>query len=255
MSAPDFSRAHSERLRELACKTEETLPLPTHKLLPLSDGLDGVVLVACGSFSPITYLHLRMMEQARDACVSAGMRVAGGFYSPVTDAYKKKGLASSSHRVAMCELAVKSSDWLMIDRWESQQSEYQTSVVVLDHFERCLNKNKKQGDGSYRVRLVCGADLLESFNTPGVWAAEDIHDILTRFGLCVIERAGVDARTIVFNNDIMYNNQKHVLIVSQWVPNEISSTRVRQLVSRGLSIKYLTNDDVVLYIAANHLYQ
>lgn len=58
-----------------------------------------LVLVACGSFSPITYLHLRMFEMASDYVrLHTDFEVVGCFISPVSDAYKKKGLASAQHR-------------------------------------------------------------------------------------------------------------------------------------------------------------
>jgi hypothetical protein len=63
-----------------------------------------------------------------------------GYYSPVSDAYKKEGLAPAVDRVKMCQLAVEStSDWLMVDSWESRQSIYQRTAVVLDHFNHELN--------------------------------------------------------------------------------------------------------------------
>ena len=58
-------------------------------------------LVACGSFSPITYLHLRMFEMAADyAKFKTNFEIVGGYLSPVSDAYKKAGLASAEHRWA-----------------------------------------------------------------------------------------------------------------------------------------------------------
>lgn len=63
-----------------------------------------------------------------------------GYYSPVSDAYNKEGLAKARHRVKMCELAVDStSDWLMVDSWESRQVTYQRTAIVLDHFDNELN--------------------------------------------------------------------------------------------------------------------
>lgn len=56
-----------------------------------------VVLVACGSFSPVTYLHLRMFEMARDYIKhQTQFEVVGGYLSPVNDQYKKPGLLSAS---------------------------------------------------------------------------------------------------------------------------------------------------------------
>ena len=51
-----------------------------------------LLLVACGSFSPITYLHLRMFEMAADyAKYNSDFEVIGGYLSPVSDAYRKAG--------------------------------------------------------------------------------------------------------------------------------------------------------------------
>lgn len=58
-----------------------------------------LLLVACGSFSPITFLHLRMFVMAADYVkFSTEFEIVGGYLSPVSDAYKKAGLASAEHR-------------------------------------------------------------------------------------------------------------------------------------------------------------
>jgi Cytidylyltransferase-like len=58
-----------------------------------------LLLVACGSFSPITFLHLRMFVMAADYVkFSTDFEIVGGYLSPVSDAYKKAGLATAEHR-------------------------------------------------------------------------------------------------------------------------------------------------------------
>ncbi len=58
-----------------------------------------IVLVACGSFSPVTYLHLRMFEMAKDYIrQNTDFEIVGGYLSPVSDMYKKAGLLSAQHR-------------------------------------------------------------------------------------------------------------------------------------------------------------
>lgn len=58
-----------------------------------------LLLVACGSFSPITYLHLRMFVMAADFVKdNTNFELIGGYLSPVSDAYKKQGLAMAEHR-------------------------------------------------------------------------------------------------------------------------------------------------------------
>lgn len=58
-----------------------------------------LMLVACGSFSPITYLHLRMFEMAADYVkLSTDFELIGGYLSPVSDAYRKAGLVVAEDR-------------------------------------------------------------------------------------------------------------------------------------------------------------
>jgi len=58
-----------------------------------------LLLVACGSFSPITFLHLRMFVMAADYVKhNTDFEMVGGYLSPVSDAYKKQGLAPAEHR-------------------------------------------------------------------------------------------------------------------------------------------------------------
>jgi len=72
--------------------------IPTGKLLPLpaADDLDAeyIVLLSCGSFSPITFQHLRLFEICKNylesEATTAKIQVLGGFISPVHDGYAKK---------------------------------------------------------------------------------------------------------------------------------------------------------------------
>lgn len=74
---------------------------PTHRLARVlrNPEKQPVVLVACGSFSPVTYLHLRMFEMAKDYVrQNTDFEIVGGYLSPVSDQYKKPGLLSAQHR-------------------------------------------------------------------------------------------------------------------------------------------------------------
>src|SRR5688572_984728 len=75
----------------------------------------------------------------------------------------------------MCELGTTDSDWVMTDSWESQQKEYQRTIVVLEHFHHQLNEHlRERYQSEIRALFLCGADLVESFAKPGVWADEDV---------------------------------------------------------------------------------
>ena len=56
-----FKRENYNRLRSLAVNSE--LPFPIQKIQPIKNDCVNIVLVACGSFSPITFMHLRMFGE------------------------------------------------------------------------------------------------------------------------------------------------------------------------------------------------
>lgn len=95
-------------LRQLARQRPSTMTgppadytFPRERLLSKMRNPDKqpVVLVACGSFSPVTYLHLRMFEMASDYVrQNTDFEIMGGYLSPVSDMYKKPGLLSATHR-------------------------------------------------------------------------------------------------------------------------------------------------------------
>lgn len=79
----------------------DTYNFPEYRLKKKMDdpSKTPLLLVACGSFSPITFLHLRMFVMAADYVkFSTDFEIVGGYLSPVSEAYKKAGLASAEHR-------------------------------------------------------------------------------------------------------------------------------------------------------------
>lgn len=246
------------------------------------------MLMACGSFSPPTYMHLRMFEIARDYIHSQGLgTIVGGFVSPVHDAYGKKDLVAAHHRISMLKLALRSSGWIKISEWETQQSGWTRTKMSLQYHQDAINRHLSQDfitdppswlpddilnvnsidepdnlnqklngniDDSVTVKLLCGADLLESFATPGLWSDEDLEMIVGRHGLVVVTRAGFDPGRFIYDSDMLYKYRRNVTLVTNYIANEVSSTVIRRLLKRGESAKYLTDDAVLAYIRQNRLY-
>lgn len=245
-------------------RTLEDYEFPTHRLAKRLQDPNKLplVIVACGSFSPITYLHLRMFEMALDAIrEQTRFEVIGGYYSPVSDNYKKQGLAASTHRVRMCELACeRTSSWLMVDAWESLQPTYTRTAKVLDHFNHEINVKRggvcnvtgeKMG---VKIMLLAGGDLIESMGEPNVWADADLHHILGNYGCLILERTGSDVRSFLLSHDIMYEHRRNVLVIKQLIYNDISSTKVRLFIRRNMSVQYLLPNSVIRYIQEHGLY-
>jgi len=216
-----------------------------------------LVLIACGSFSPITFLHLRMFEMAADyARFNSNFEVVGAYVSCVGDAYKKSGLVKAEHRINMCTSAVAQSSWISVDPWEALHGEYLETAKVLDHFEHEINGvldgvQTPNGRKKCRIALLAGADLIQTMSTPGVWAPKDIDYILQNYGAFIVERMGTDIDEALSSLQQWKDN---IWVIQQLVQNDISSTKIRLFRRRDMSIRYLVPEPVVQYIEANNLY-
>uniref|UniRef100_A0A8C4Q4S8 Nicotinamide/nicotinic acid mononucleotide adenylyltransferase 2 n=1 Tax=Eptatretus burgeri TaxID=7764 RepID=A0A8C4Q4S8_EPTBU len=99
------------------------------------------ILLACGSFNPVTRAHVHMFETARNFLhQTARYIVIGGIISPVHEGYRKQGLISSQHRLSMCQLAVQNSDWIRVDPWECYQETWQPTCNVLQHHRELMKR-------------------------------------------------------------------------------------------------------------------
>ncbi|KAH8382289.1 hypothetical protein KR009_002687 [Drosophila setifemur] len=240
--------------------------------------LPRIAFIACGCFSPPTPMHMRMFEIAKDHFEMQGShKVVGGIISPTHDSYGKKGLASGLDRCAMVKLATHTSSWIRLSDWEVHQNQWMRTQAVLQHHQNFINNhinsNGAGGDGEtnnhlpnwlprelqerkdpVRLKLLCGADLLESFAVPGLWEESDIEDIVANHGLVVITRAGSNPGKFIFDSDILTKYQSNITLITNWVPNEVSSTLIRRLLGRGQSVKYLLDDLVLEYIKRQRLF-
>ncbi|OUC46719.1 nicotinate-nucleotide adenylyltransferase [Trichinella nativa] len=232
------------------------------------DVVKYVMLVSCGSFNPPTFMHLRMFELAKNYLqANTNCYAFAGMMSPVNSLYKKKDLISGEHRLAMCRQATSSSDWIFVDPWECEQKQWSRTVLVLRHAREllksvrensetpatytallniCMKHKEKLVQGNdCQIMLLCGADFLESFSIPGLWTSEDIEEIVKTFGLVVITRKNSDPFRFVHESDILYRYRKNVHLITEWIPNEISSTAIRRALKRNESVQYLIPEGAV----------
>ncbi|XP_038127188.1 nicotinamide/nicotinic acid mononucleotide adenylyltransferase 3 [Cyprinodon tularosa] len=222
-----------------------------------------LVLLACGSFNPITNQHMRLFELARDHMQSTGQyKVVGGIVSPVSDGYGKQGLVSAKHRISMAKLALQSSNWVTVDEWESQQPDWMETVVtmryhygqILEEYKQSTGKHNDSSSPAPQLKLLCGADFLHTFKIPGLWLEDHLEELVKHFGLVCVSRGSLQPERAVHESDTLFRHRQNIFLVREWVRNETSATEVRRALRRGLSVKYLIPDPVIEYIHQNNLY-
>jgi nicotinamide mononucleotide adenylyltransferase len=75
--------------------------------------------------------------------------------------------------------------------------------------------------------LLAGGDLIQSFAVPNLWKDSDLNHILGDFGCVIIERTGANVFDFLLSNDCLYKNREKVVVVKQFIHNDISSTKIR----------------------------
>lgn len=225
------------------------------------DKKDAVVIVACGSFSPPTWAHLRIMEEARNALEAQGVHVVGGFMSPTHQLYGKKSLVDMHHRVNMVAGALADSDWISCDTWECEQEEWTRTALVLRRFQEELDRlyAEKRLTRKATAMLLGGADLIESFpaikpDGSQVWDDEHVEELASA-GIVCISRGGYDLEAVIAQQPILRRYRDKLYMGEMSVETDISSTVVRKLLHEKKSIKYIVHDFVVSYIAKHRLDQ
>jgi len=233
--------------------------IQVNKLHPPILGKRNVVFLGCGSFNPVTIMHLRLFHICRDILkFDLGCNVLGGYISPVSDGYKKDGLISGEHRLKCVQLACESDSFITPLDFEVTKPDWTETIHVMNYLKGQLFLHFTS---EIEIFLICGADLFLSFTKPGVWTDEDIEALCAN-GICVVRREGIDLEAVINSHPILskYSNCTPQKIIIQTldnefvIPIEISSTKVRAYVKNGRDVKYLVPDAVKEYIASNSLY-
>nr|CAD7408550.1 unnamed protein product [Timema poppensis] len=81
-----------------------------------------------------------------------------------------------------------------------------------------------------------------------------IETIVGQHGLVVITRNGSNPYKFIYESDILTKYQNNIHIVTEWITNDVSSTKIRRALRRSESVKYLLVDPVIDYINKQGLY-
>ncbi|XP_058890180.1 nicotinamide/nicotinic acid mononucleotide adenylyltransferase 1-like [Acipenser ruthenus] len=73
--------------------------------------------------------------------------------------------------------------------------------------------------GSPQLKLLCGADFLETFKIPKLWREEHIVEVV-KFGLVCVSRGGTDTHRFIHESDTLtrhrHNIQNEICWALRW---------------------------------------
>ncbi len=186
-----------------------------------------------GSFNPPHKMHKEIaIELIKKHYVDKVIFV------PTGSKYKyKNNLLSDKVRLDMLKLMCKDTNNLEVSDYELKDDVVYT-YLTLNYF-----KNKYKNDEIY---FICGTDNLSYIDK---WKRGEY--ILSNNKILVIKRNTDDINALLDK----YKDYKDNIIVTDIKENEISSTKIREMIYNNKRVKNYLDKSVDLYIRDNNLYK
>jgi len=207
------------------------------------------IAILGGTFDPIHFGHLRTALEVKQTIPVDEVRlVPCGL-----PAHRDFPQTSTQHRLQMLELAIEEAPDLVLDPREISREGHSYSVETLESLR------VEFGD-LVPIYMVIGMDSYMSLAGWHRW-----QELLNFVHIFVVNRPGSRLETSSHMssylkehraiNETDYINQSHgKIIVKDFSPLDISSTRIRELLAAGKSPRYLLPEQVLNYIRDNGLY-
>ncbi|OHT06082.1 Cytidylyltransferase family protein [Tritrichomonas foetus] len=204
------------------------------------------ILTFFGCFSPPTNGHLAALAAAYDHMKYLGYNVLKCIIIPAHGGYStlKPGLMDAPHRVEMCRIITKDSDFIEVDSVEADKDHWSRTIDTLGYF-----RGKYPG---VKILLICGIDTIDVFETK--WREPDVIRILEEFGLVVLPRDNDTLDNLESHCKYLPGRMQNIYKINKNPMNEVSSTLVREKLEKKERVDGLVSHDVIKYIYDNHLY-
>lgn len=205
-----------------------------------------------GTFNPIHYGHLRMAQELADALKLEEVRFIPSAQPP----HKDDVTVSAEHRAKMVEIAIADNPIFTLDTLELSREGASYTIDTLIELRESLG-------GDVALCLMMGSDAFVKLNTWHRW-----HSLLDYAHIILVQRPSAQPQEKLpselemllrdhyteLHDDLMHENAGFITM-QPISAQDISSTRVRELLGRGESVRYLVPDDVNKYIIDLMLYR
>ncbi len=190
-----------------------------------------------GTFNPIHNGHINLVKEI------IKIKDFDKFFVIPTNLPPHKNsenLVNSSHRIEMCKLAF-NDEKIEINDYEIVSKGKSYTINTLKHFKNLFPKSE--------ISLIIGSDMLKFFTK---WKC--FEEILSICEIIAVSRDEDDTKKMEQYADVLRNYGAKVLIINI-KPYEISSTRIRNLISTGSDYACYLPQKIVKYIMDNELYK
>jgi nicotinate-nucleotide adenylyltransferase len=193
-----------------------------------------------GTFDPIHYGHLIMAEQCREQAGLEELIFVPAAQSPL----KSNGpIASARHRVEMLRLATAGHESFSVDTLELDRPGPSYTIDTL----RALQARGESANWFF----VLGSDALRDF---AQW--REPAEILDLAKLLVVARPGQSVDLDAVRPLVTADKRREIEATQIQGPLvDISSSDIRQRISQGRSIRYLTPRAVEVYVRTHSIYR
>ena len=198
-----------------------------------------------GTFDPVHLGHLRIAEEVREAFSLDRVYFVPARVQPLKVA---TGCTNADERVHMFEMSLAGNAFFRASRIEIKRGGISYSIDTVRYFARRFG----------HIYFIMGMD---AFLDIGFW--KDWPELLSAADLVVVHRPGMEfsrfpaglKRQVRKVGDAIYEHESGMLIYLLRITQlDISSTRIKEFVRAGRSIKYLVPRAVERYIISRGLY-
>lgn len=192
-----------------------------------------------GSFNPVTNAHLNLAN-----LIVEKYNLDRFVFVPMGDNYKKDGLASEKDRYEMLKLAIKNQEKLEVSDIELNLP---YALTMLQAFKKIQEKYS-----DVKPYFIIGADNLNKLiNLP------DFEILAKNYEYIIIKRNNIQIKDEISGNSVLKRFKKNFNILEENPYEQISSTKVRELIQDGKKevLQNMIQEEIYKYILNNNLYE
>lgn len=195
--------------------------------------------ISGGTFDPIHLGHLITAEYIRE---HFGLDEV--LFIPVGDPPHKKerSVTAAPHRLAMTGLAIGSNPYFTLSDMEVDRQGYTYAVDTLKELKSIYGQDT-------RFFYIIGADV-----ALGLLTWKDYREVMASCSFIAVVRPGFRREDLEEQAEMLRRDYSASITLLDAPQIEISSTKIRERLLKGKSIRYLVPEGVLEYIEDNRLY-